>query len=167
VGRGGGAIGGAYVSNEKLIEYAMNDLRNQAAKKKANFVQHEAPTLGQADGSTSTATVSGTAYRCDQRRAGDATAAAAPAPASASAPAPSVEAVATQASAMAPGSASAAPPVLTAAPKPVCVPGESKACVGPGGCAGGQSCADDGQRYLPCDCGSTNSAKGSNTKAKK
>ena len=160
VGRGGGAFGGAYISNEKLIEYAMNDLRNQAAKKNANFVQHDTPTMGQADGSTTTATVSGTAYICEQRRAGGAPAATATAPVNTSAPvmlnaAPSVTPVASPA-AIAPGSANTAPPPT--APTSTCVPGESKACVGPGGCSGGQFCSDDGKRYSPCDCGSGNSA---------
>jgi hypothetical protein len=66
VGRGGGSFGGGYISNESLIEYAMNDLRNKAAGLGANFVQHDSPQLGVAgDGNggsiTSTATVSGTA----------------------------------------------------------------------------------------------------------
>lgn len=33
-----------------------------------------------------------------------------------------------------------------------CVPGESIACGGPGGCTGHQVCADDHLHYLPCDC---------------
>ncbi len=49
----------------------MNDLRNKAAELGANFVQHDTPTMGQAgsdNGSTtSTATVSGTAYLCEQK----------------------------------------------------------------------------------------------------
>jgi hypothetical protein len=36
----------------------------------------------------------------------------------------------------------------------VCDPGSSHACVGPGGCAGGQSCLADGTGYDRCDCGS-------------
>lgn len=35
-----------------------------------------------------------------------------------------------------------------------CVPNQSIACVGPGGCAGGQACKSDGTAYSPCDCGS-------------
>src|SRR5262249_55630252 len=35
----------------------------------------------------------------------------------------------------------------------LCTPGQSIACVGPGGCAGGQSCKADGSGYEPCDCG--------------
>ncbi len=77
VGRGGGSFGGGFISNNDLIEYAMNDLRNQAAERGANFVQHDTPTLGVAGSSngtsTTTATVSGTAYLC-QRRLTDASA---------------------------------------------------------------------------------------------
>ncbi len=38
-------------------------------------------------------------------------------------------------------------------PKPACVPGATQSCVGPGGCSGGQACADDGTHFYPCDCG--------------
>lgn len=38
-----------------------------------------------------------------------------------------------------------------------CVPGAAVACVGPGGCAGGQVCDDDGSAYGPCDCGDVDS----------
>ncbi len=34
----------------------------------------------------------------------------------------------------------------------VCDPGRSEACVGRGGCAGGQVCADDGASWGPCEC---------------
>lgn len=37
--------------------------------------------------------------------------------------------------------------------KPICAPGSSQACVGPGGCSGGQSCLGDGTGYDRCDCG--------------
>lgn len=69
VGRGGGSFGGSFVSNEDLVEYAMNDLRNQAAERGANYVQHDSPQLGVPgdDGATSTATISGTAYFCSKR----------------------------------------------------------------------------------------------------
>jgi hypothetical protein len=33
-----------------------------------------------------------------------------------------------------------------------CIPGQSIACAGVGGCAGYQICADDGLRYEPCIC---------------
>ena len=69
VGRGGGSFGGGWIPNDSLIEYAMNDLRNKAAAKGANYIQHDSPQLGvSGDGnggsSTSTATISGTAYKC-------------------------------------------------------------------------------------------------------
>jgi hypothetical protein len=35
----------------------------------------------------------------------------------------------------------------------LCIPGQSIACVGSGGCAGGQACNADGTAYLACDCG--------------
>ena len=44
---------------------------------------------------------------------------------------------------------SSAPPV---APRS-CTPGASQACVGPGGCHGGQQCLADGMAFGPCDCG--------------
>lgn len=34
-----------------------------------------------------------------------------------------------------------------------CTPGESVACVGPGGCNGGQACNADGTGFDPCSCG--------------
>src|SRR4051794_17196584 len=40
----------------------------------------------------------------------------------------------------------------TAIPPPACVPGQSIACVGPAGCAGGQACAPDGRNYGACLC---------------
>lgn len=64
VGRGGGTFGGGFVANEDLVDYALNDARNQAADKGANYLQTDPPQLGQGDGTTTTATVSGTAYRC-------------------------------------------------------------------------------------------------------
>jgi hypothetical protein len=39
-----------------------------------------------------------------------------------------------------------------------CVPGATQACVGPGGCSGGQVCASDGARFESCDCGSPHPA---------
>ncbi len=64
VGRGGGTFGGGLLSNEDLIEYAMNDIRNKAGELGANYLQHDPPTLGQGDGTTTTATITGTAYTC-------------------------------------------------------------------------------------------------------
>lgn len=64
VGKGGGTFGGGVIANEDLIEYAMNDLRNKAAELGANYVQHDPPQMGHGDGTTTTVTISGTAYRC-------------------------------------------------------------------------------------------------------
>ena len=64
VGEGGGTFGGGAIANDQLIEYAMNDLRNKAAERGANYVQSDPPQLGQGKGTTTTATVTGTAYRC-------------------------------------------------------------------------------------------------------
>ncbi len=65
VGKGGGTFGGKWIANDDLVEYAMNDLRNQAAKVGANYVQHDPPQLGNGNGTTTTATIPGTAYRCN------------------------------------------------------------------------------------------------------
>jgi hypothetical protein len=64
VGEGGGTFGGAWISNDQLIEYAMNDLRNKAAERGADYVMSDPPQLGSARGTTSTVTITGTAYRC-------------------------------------------------------------------------------------------------------
>lgn len=39
--------------------------------------------------------------------------------------------------------------------KPLCVPGQSVACVGPGACQGGQTCKADGSGYEACECATT------------
>jgi hypothetical protein len=64
VGEGGGTFGGKWISNDQLIDYAMNDLRNKAANQGANYVQSDPPQLGNGNGTTTTVTVTGTAYRC-------------------------------------------------------------------------------------------------------
>jgi len=64
VGEGGGTFGGAWIKNDQLLDYAMNDLRNKASAKGANYVQSDPPQLGQGKGTTTTATITGTAYRC-------------------------------------------------------------------------------------------------------
>lgn len=45
--------------------------------------------------------------------------------------------------------------VESPSPRPagVCIPGATQACVGPGGCQGGQACVSDGSGFGPCDCG--------------
>lgn len=52
------------VSNEDLIDYAMNDLRNKAAEMGSTHVRNDPPQLGSGDGTTTSATITGTAYRC-------------------------------------------------------------------------------------------------------
>jgi hypothetical protein len=64
VGAGGGAFGGAYISNDQLVQFAMNDAMNKAAQRGATHLQPMAPALGDADGTTSTATLMAIAYRC-------------------------------------------------------------------------------------------------------
>ncbi len=64
IGAGGGMFGGAYISNDMLVEYAMNDAMNKAAERGATHIQPNAPMLGGAEGTTTTATVMAIAYRC-------------------------------------------------------------------------------------------------------
>jgi hypothetical protein len=68
IGKGGGSFGGAWISDEDLIEYAMNDLRNKAAERGATHVVFSGHEMGNTSGSnggtTSTATISGIAYWC-------------------------------------------------------------------------------------------------------
>ncbi len=63
-GKGGGTFGGGMVSNEDLIEYAMNDIRNKAAELGASHIRHDPPQLGSGDGTTTSVTITGTAYKC-------------------------------------------------------------------------------------------------------
>jgi hypothetical protein len=49
--------------------------------------------------------------------------------------------------------AASAAPASSSTPARACVPGATQACVGPGGCAGGQACAMDGAAFGACDCG--------------
>lgn len=67
-GKGGGAFGGAWISDEKLMEYATNDLRNKAGEKGATHVVTQTHQMGQTSGeyggTTSTATQQGIAYSC-------------------------------------------------------------------------------------------------------
>jgi hypothetical protein len=39
-----------------------------------------------------------------------------------------------------------------------CVPGATQACIGPGGCNGGQACRADGTGFGSCDCGAAKPA---------
>jgi hypothetical protein len=63
-GKGGGTFGGAYLSNEALIDYAMNDIRNKAADLGATHIRHDPPQLGMGEGTTTSVTITGTAYAC-------------------------------------------------------------------------------------------------------
>lgn len=53
----------------------------------------------------------------------------------------------------------AEPPAVEPEPAPpppnkkLCTPGSTQRCVGPGACAGGQSCNAEGTGYSSCDCG--------------
>jgi hypothetical protein len=67
---GGNDVDPRWSSNEELVESAMIDVRNKAGRRGANYVQYGDPQFGvgtQFHGSTSTdsATISGTAYRCE------------------------------------------------------------------------------------------------------
>ena len=64
VGEGGGTFGGGWISNDQLLEYALNDLRNKAAQRGANYVQSDPPQLGNGKGTTTTVTITGTGYKC-------------------------------------------------------------------------------------------------------
>jgi hypothetical protein len=64
IGQGGGVIGGAYISNDSLMQYAMNDARNKAADLGATHLHFSAPQLGGGNGTTTTATVMAVAYKC-------------------------------------------------------------------------------------------------------
>jgi len=46
---------------------------------------------------------------------------------------------------------SAAKPTPTSSK--VCTTGETRACIGPGACKGGQACSPDGEGFGTCDCG--------------
>lgn len=63
-GKGGGTFGGEMVSNEDLIEYATNDIRNKTAELGGTHVRHDPPQMGSGDGTTTTVTITGTAYKC-------------------------------------------------------------------------------------------------------
>jgi hypothetical protein len=54
-----------------------------------------------------------------------------------------------------PPPAAAPPAAEPPSPPPVraCFPGSTQACVGPGGCTGGQACLPDASSFGPCDCG--------------
>jgi hypothetical protein len=64
-GKGGGYTG-AFVSNEELVEYARNDLRNKAGALGATHVLEHAPSFGSTGDSntTTSATLTGEALDC-------------------------------------------------------------------------------------------------------
>ena len=47
----------------------------------------------------------------------------------------------------------------------VCSPGETRSCVGPGACEGGQQCESDGAAWGECDCGGMGASSGASTGA--
>jgi uncharacterized protein DUF4156 len=63
-GYSGGAWGGDYITHDNLLEYAMNDLRNETAAMGGNYVEYDPPLFGEEDGNTTTATVHGVAFDC-------------------------------------------------------------------------------------------------------
>jgi uncharacterized protein DUF4156 len=63
IGEGGGG-GGEFVPTESLVEHAMNDARNKAAERGATHVTLSPPALGGGKHGTSSATLTGFAYRC-------------------------------------------------------------------------------------------------------
>ncbi|MEZ4374437.1 MAG: DUF4156 domain-containing protein [Polyangiaceae bacterium] len=151
VGHAGG-LGGQWITNDTLIESAMNDLRNQAAELGANFIQYDTPTLGVLEGNsgsnTTTATVSGVAYRCDDRgspeTASDIALAAStddsPPPQKSEKPPPKQTKRAERAK------------TPSSDAEEGCKPKSPRACVGKDNCAGAQVCQDDGKAFAPCDC---------------
>jgi hypothetical protein len=73
-GKGGGGPGGMYISNASLVEYAQNDLRNQAAARGATHVRLDPPVLGGSNGPTTSAMITGIAYKCPPGMQGSGTA---------------------------------------------------------------------------------------------
>jgi len=53
---------------------------------------------------------------------------------------------------VAPTSSPAPAPAPHPDPARVCIPGATQACIGPGGCSGGQACSTDGTHFQACDC---------------
>ena len=62
-GKGGGAFGGT-ISDEDLQTYAMNDMRNKAASMGATHVIPHGGGLSGGVWSSTTGSVTGTAYKC-------------------------------------------------------------------------------------------------------
>jgi Domain of unknown function (DUF4156) len=63
VGKGGGA-GGGFVLNEKLLAYALIDLKNKAAALGATHIKQSTPSYGTGEGTTTSVMITGSAYKC-------------------------------------------------------------------------------------------------------
>ena len=70
IGKGGGAFGGGLISNDTLVEYAMNDLRNKAAELGANYVRYDSAQMGVSGSQNGTTTT--TAGTTGTKSSGDA-----------------------------------------------------------------------------------------------
>ena len=66
-GKGGGVLGGT-ISDEKLRTYALNNMRNKAAKLGATHILVHGNQLGGGLWSNTNAQISGTAFRCPKAR---------------------------------------------------------------------------------------------------
>lgn len=151
VGHSGG-LGGEWITNDTLIESAMNDLRNQAAELGANFIQYDTPTLGVLEGNhgsnTTTATVSGVAYRCDDRGSPETASDIALSASTDDSPPPKKS----EKRARKPTKRTEPDKAPANANSEGCKPKSARACVGEGDCNGAQVCQDDGKAFAPCDC---------------
>lgn len=86
-GSGGGSFGGAWISNNDLVQYAINDLRNEAAARRATHVVVSSTNMAaNQSGSTTTAIVTGNAYQCTEADLSAPPAASMPAPTASAAP---------------------------------------------------------------------------------
>jgi len=65
-GKGGGMMGGA-ISDEDLMRYATNDLRNKAAEMGATHLVMNGPSVGGGLTHSTTANVSGVAFKCPKK----------------------------------------------------------------------------------------------------
>ncbi len=63
-GRGGGQFAGAFVDNDAIVGSALNEVRNDAGARGADYVHVGKPQLGVYYGSTRSAAFGGRAYRC-------------------------------------------------------------------------------------------------------
>lgn len=65
-GQGGGALGGT-ISDQDLLRYSVNDMRNNAAKLGATHVLQHGNQLGGGIWGSTKAQVTGTAYKCPSK----------------------------------------------------------------------------------------------------